>query len=339
MKTQFLLTLASLLLLAANCSAQPLGVTINLAEEMSQVSTRVANRTVWNNGSMIFTIGYANFPEYREAWNISDEQHRQIEALRQDQIWEYRESPEYREIEEERDQAMSDPFIRNADERTRMDVFLEYEERLSMIREEFRAAVLDELLTAEQKQMIREYELAEMANAVFFPVASLEALDLTDDQRQQINTIKQEFEPEFETMLEDYVDKNGSWRTLGRKYYALVEQMGYDSTKYHIVHNKLMAEDPEYERLQEKQTSQRERFQKQFMAKTFDVLTDEQWDRLQKLIDDPPEHVKSIRKRRAAEAEQTSGWQPGPGSWRPGDPIPEQYRQERKTRRGFPREE
>ena len=32
-------------------------------------------------------------------------------------------------------------------------------------------------------------------------------------------------------------------------------------------------------------------------------------------------------------------WVPGPNSWKPGDPLPKQYRQERKTRRGFPREE
>jgi Ni/Co efflux regulator RcnB len=84
------------------------------------------------------------------------------------------------------------------------------------------------------------------------------------------------------------------------------------------------------------------------MTKMFDVLTDEQWARLQKLIDNPPEHAKAYAKKlkeQMGESEKTGGaWQPGPNSWRPGDPIPEQYRQQREEQRtrqrpGFPRSE
>jgi len=74
----------------------------------------------------------------------------------------------------------------------------------------------------------------------------------------------------------------------------------------------------------------------------FDVLTDEQWMRLQGLIDNPPECAKTILNRareRRGEREQSGVWQPGPGFWRPGDPIPAQYRQERNTRSRFPRSE
>jgi hypothetical protein len=77
----------------------------------------------------------------------------------------------------------------------------------------------------------------------------------------------------------------------------------------------------------------------------FDVLTDEQWWRMLDLIDNPPDYVKRmiahIRKEMEGEdsrGEDSGGWTPGPGAWRPGDAIPDAYRIERNTRaRQFPR--
>jgi Spy/CpxP family protein refolding chaperone len=328
-------------LFASTGFAQPLGVTISLPEEMSKVSTKVLNRAIWN-GSVVSGTGWMNDPLFREAWNISDEQYQQIEAIRRGEVREYRESPEYRRIEEEQNAAMRDPLMRNADERIRMDKFLEFTEKLSWIKQEFDSKAVDSILTAEQKQKIREFELSNMANMTFFPVSAFEALDLTDAQRQQIETIKKEFEPEFEKGLEDYV--SGNHRVVGKKYHALKEQMGLENGKYHpVVHNKLMVEDPVYKRLHDEITSHKERFGAQFKVRMYDVLTDEQWNRFQKLIDDPPDYIKAWRKKiKDAEevAKKEGTWQPGPNSWRPGDPIPEQYRQQRNERQGrFPRSE
>jgi Ni/Co efflux regulator RcnB len=75
----------------------------------------------------------------------------------------------------------------------------------------------------------------------------------------------------------------------------------------------------------------------------FDVLTDEQWNRMLNLIDNPPEHAKKIIAQMREKSEQesayasTEAWQPGPNSWKPGDPIPEGYRQQRQERGRFPR--
>jgi Ni/Co efflux regulator RcnB len=74
--------------------------------------------------------------------------------------------------------------------------------------------------------------------------------------------------------------------------------------------------------------------------KMFDVLTDAQWTRLQNLIDNPPHYIKEYLKQQKKyrdEAEKQEVLVPGPDSWQPGDPIPEEYRQERNTRRNFPR--
>jgi hypothetical protein len=333
MKTKLLfVSVLCLFFFSATGFAQSLGT------EMAKTSTKIANRAEWN-GAMYFVVGMLVNPEFREAWNVSDEQHQQIEDITRG-VWihEYRKIPEYRTIEKEMRIQMSDPLMRNADEKTRMDKILEFEERLSVIRIEVQTKALDNLLTAEQKQKIREYQLADMSRQTFFPAGAFEALGLTDGQREQIEIIKKEFEPEFETSLEDYV--SGRHRELGRKYHGLVEQMGLDKTKYHhAVHNKLMAEDPVYQRLHNEVTSQRERFVTQFKIKIFDVLTDEQWNRLQKLIDDPPEYLKAFRKKIADAVEKSQTWTPGPDSWQPGDPIPEHYRQERNMRSRFPRVE
>jgi Spy/CpxP family protein refolding chaperone len=321
--------------------AQLLGVTINLGEEMSRVSTKVLIRAIWN-GSHVSGTGWINEPEIREAWNITDEQYQQIEAIRRDEVGEHRASPEYLQIEGEQNEAMRDPLMRNADERIRMDKFLEFTEKLSWIKQEYDSQAVDSILTAEQKQKIREFELANMANMTFFPVSAFEALDLTDDQRQQIEAIKKEFEPEFEKSLEDYT--SGRHQEVGKKYHALQKKMGLENGKYHpAIHNKLMAEDPVYKRLHNEITAHKERFGAKFKVKMYNVLTDEQWARLQQLIDNPPEHAKAFLKKlkeQRGETEKKEAWMPGPNSWRPGDPIPEQYRQQRNERQGrFPRSE
>jgi len=103
-----------------------------------------------------------------------------------------------------------------------------------------------------------------------------------------------------------------------------------------------LAEDPEYKKIQEALQSKTKAFSTQFRTRLYDVLTDEQWVRLQELIDNPPEHAKALLKKlreQRGEAEKTGAWSPGPGSWRPGDGIPEGYRIERNTRRQFPRGE
>jgi hypothetical protein len=73
------------------------------------------------------------------------------------------------------------------------------------------------------------------------------------------------------------------------------------------------------------------------------VLTDEQLDKMQEIMDDTPASVKKILVRFKAMREfqkKVPVYTPGPDSWRPGMPLPEQFREERKrTGRGFPRSE
>jgi len=156
--------------------------------------------------------------------------------------------------------------------------------------------------------------------------------------------IKKELEPEFEKSLENYANVEFAlWNKVVDK--AAKEgipdiALGEDEP----LRKKLMAEDREYKKIQEEIQSQSQAFSEKFKIKMFDVLTDEQWKRLLALIDNPPAHAqvfgKRLRERQGENTQTGGGYVPGPGAWQPGSSaIPEQYRQERNSRRPFPRGE
>ena len=328
-------------------------------DQLQKNGDRALNRATWN-GSLSTTLGRLNSPEFREAWNVSDEQYLQIRAIKYgengglSEVNAYRESLEYHEhLEVQREIARSARY-QNADGKTKADMILESEEKRFAHIRNLKENAINNLLTAEQKQKIREFELVNMSNWQFTSFHSFEAFDLTDAQKQELEALKKEFEPEFERQLEDFVNREDLDNQMYRMVKAEYErQTGIDlevfqnlrdfrMTRYDALRAKMLAENTEFRRMHERMTAERELFAVQFKTKMFDVLTDEQWDRLQGLLDNPPDYIKAWRNRikEAEEAAQRAGtWVPGPGSWQPGDAIPIQYRQERETRGRFPRGE
>jgi Ni/Co efflux regulator RcnB len=104
---------------------------------------------------------------------------------------------------------------------------------------------------------------------------------------------------------------------------------------------KEMQKNPEFKRIQDELQTSGKAFSAKFKTRMFDVLNDEQWARLQLLIDNPPPYAKVLLQKireQSGQAEQSGGgWVPGPNSWKPGDPIPEEYRQKRNTPGNLPR--
>ena len=217
--------------------------------------------------------------------------------------------------------------------------------------------VLDNILTTDQTQVIREFQAAAMGELPIVSPNMFEALDLNDAQRQEMEKIKKELEPEFEKSLDDFAN---NLMVLGRKLNSdQVKGIKFDDGQFVIESREetvkhLMVEDPEYKRIQEEIQTWSQTFSTQFKTRMFDVLNDEQWNRLQDLVDNPSEHVQFFLRHLKEgigldDSEKNEGgankgaedkiWLPGPGSWRPGDPIPEAYRQERNTRGNFPRTE
>jgi Ni/Co efflux regulator RcnB len=230
------------------------------------------------------------------------------------------------------------------------------------------ADAMDGIFTPEQLQQVQEMQLAAMGEMPFVSPSMFEALGLTDSQRQEMERIKKELEPEFEKNLDDFVANyistmqkiasehvRGITTTVTEDSDGRVVMKAVEEESVEEILKRLMAEDPEFRRVSEELQTRIRDFSTQFRIRMFDVLDDAQWQRLQDLIDNPPEHAVLFRRHLRESmglgvseegssedgnnAEESDIWVPGPNSWRPGDPIPEQYRQERNKRGRFPRTE
>jgi Spy/CpxP family protein refolding chaperone len=310
--------------------------------------TKAAVRSCWDGwNENLMVVSLLNDPNIRDAWNISDEQFRQIQDADKNFGGELMKNPEFlKTVGEMRAiQKPDDPFMENADEETKT-MFQDVQERMAIVSIAVRSDAVVNLLTPEQKQKVREAQLANMSEMPIITPNMFVALNLTDAQKQQMEKIKKELEPEFEKHLESFA--NGQMIVANKVFEELEKQGGDEFSVMTILREKgeatlqkMLADDPALKKVYEDTMSQGKAFSTQFQTKMFDVLTDEQWTRLQKLIDNPPEHAKAFGKKlkeQSGVAEKSGAWQPGPNSWRPGDPIPAGYLQQREERQGrFPR--
>ena len=363
MKTKiFLLALSGLFLLSLTSNAQP----PNFAEmqrnpAMQQImknQMKMGLRAFWDgNGGNLMALGLMMDPELRDAWGVSDEQYQDIQGIPTRMGAELRTNPDFTKLVEEMQEIGVPGALfggEQLDEATQQKL-QEVQGKMTALSMKMMTESIDKAITPEQKQKMNESLLANMADMPMVSPGMFEALDLTDAQRQQMVAIKKELEPEFEKNLETFADGTVF---LSGKMFAEIEKQGVNfgnfaqgegsmqdrikamQEKMLPIQKKLM-EDPEYKRISEDINTKGKAFATQFNTKMFDILTDEQWARLQKLIDNPPEHAKvfgkKMKEQQQAQSGQGGGWQPNANSWKPGDAIPEQYRQERNTRGNFPR--
>jgi Ni/Co efflux regulator RcnB len=295
-----------------------------------------------------------NAPDIREGWGITDEQYQQVQDAQMNMGARLQNIPEFQEQVAMYDR--NDPFMYNADEAT-LAKYRDITERLQMKLALSNAEAIDNILTAEQKQLVNEFTISTMSGSPVFSPSMFEALGLTDDQRQEIERIKKEFEPQFEKNIEDFINSqqigNKKWREELKK--QGIDPKELTGEQMAAIGKKMMEEDPEFARISKEDHANREAFSTQFKTKMFDVLTDEQWSRFEKLVDNHPEyykaHLNKWRRGEKTDAKQEEAekpttdkqatekevWTPGPNSWQPGDPIPESYRHERRSRGNFPR--
>ena len=356
MNGKLLLAVACMLLFVALGQAQPsldpeaaARQTMNspITQEILKNGARELIRSEWNGkGANLQILGMVlHDPEIRTAFNVSDEQYQQVHRI-VNRTWED-EDPAIREIEDEiaamQSQSPNDPFMQNADEETQKKMS-DLQMKRNALALDFTIDLSENILTQEQKQKVKESQLASMSEIPFLMPSMFEALNLTDVQKRRMEQIKKELEPEFEKTLESTVNHQ---MALMRKMFAEHEkQVALGNTSSGQENLKKVLADPEFKKIRDGIQTQNKQFSTQFRIKMFDVLTDEQWARLQQLIDNPPEHALVLRKKlreqqgKSEESEKSSVWIPGPGAWQPGSSaIPEQYRQERNTRSRFPRDE
>jgi len=291
-------------------------------------------------------------PEFRAIFGVSDEQHQKIRdvwlsAFQGGELG-IRDTPEYRErealaraiYEQHRNTGLLlDHLLLRVDQETR-DKYDALDDKVGLLRSIALSKAIDDILTSEQKQQIKEAQLANMAYMPIVSPSMFEALNLTDAQKQQMEKIKQEHEPEFEKHLNNFVNDRIASR---RKLFEALDIL-FDTNKDTLGEQKMMQaaqairerslDDPEHKKAREEHQSQGRAFAAKYKTLIFDVLTDEQWIRLQELIDNPPEHAKIYGEKLKERMNRTEE-----GLWRPSSAIPEGYRIERGTRGRFPRGE
>jgi len=182
-------------------------------------------------------------------------------------------------------------------ERLQKNKLLEFREKSSTL---FRSTLfrpIENGLTPGQIQRINEMLLATMGEfSMISPISpcTFEALDLTDLQRQEMERIKRELEPEIEKYVEDFVE---NLATMGEKMKSEIEKQGGDHRESELaIRKRLIKEDPVFRKIHTEFLSRPKSFKTLFKKHVFDVLTDEQRNRLQELIDNPPEHAKIFLK-------------------------------------------
>jgi len=328
--------------------------------QLVEMNLRTSVRSLWEGGTVRMADELLGDPDIRRAWDVSPDQYLQIMKAWENVAAARRNDPESQRLQVlMNDIDVSGMRIRGFDEESLAIAHAQgrRSDELMTIR---LSDAFDNTLTPEQRQTMNEAFLASMSELPIILPDMFEALDLTDAQKWQMEEIKNELDAEFEKTLDDFVTYQMMLRDmiideLGKQGIEAVKsgmsqqeaaqeraRVYSELSKKSLAAMSKLAEDPEYKKIQEALQSKTKAFSTQFRTRLYDVLTDEQWVRLQELIDNPPEHAKALLKKlreQRGEAEKTGAWSPGPGSWQPGDPIPGAYRIERETRRGFPRGE
>jgi len=344
MKTNLLATVSCLVLLAVTgfVTSQDFFQQRKspLEQERVKISARANIRSNWHDSGVNIN-GLPHDPDFRAQLGISDQQYQQIQATSHD-FTDPAKNPELKKVMEEIDamRFTDNSVFESADEETKRKYFdlLEKEHEMSNLGRSITKAIEDSL-TPEQNKKAKEVLLAGMLKMSSTSSNMFEALDLTETQKQQMVEIKQQLDSEFAERLENLTNvkvkmSNHVWDELEKQLAKQSDgRYSFSTDDIQAISDRLTKEYPEYRKADEDIAIYGKQFSEQFKTKMFDVLTDEQWIRLQKLIDNPPEYAKTFLNQLK---EMKKVWALGPGSWKPGDPVPEEYRQQR-NRDSFPR--
>ena len=198
-------------------------------------------------------------------------------------------------------------------------------------------------LTTDQIQKVNEFHISYMSETQFVFPGMFEALGLSDEQKKQLDDVQNEIMPE----LDEHIEKQLRLRTKQQEKTDEILKTIADPEERERLRHDISTTKKVWAALQTESNEVMESGKKladSLKIKMFDVLTDEQWERLLKLTADPPEYVKKFLTQQRKWKEEWNNTDskpevvgPGPNSWKPGDPIPEGYRQQRQERGRFPR--
>ena len=321
-----------------------------MMQRTQQASGRTTADAMWNgNGGNLMAIQLVDEPEIREAWGITDEQHQQIKGVVTNSSL-FMNHPDFQNYAAELGKFMKpdDIYMEKATPE-QLDGFTAGQEKLVGLAINAFSAEIGNVLTEEQNQQLLEFQLAAMSEMPIALPASFEALGLSEEQKKQMEDIRKEFEDDFNTMIDESMTVQFD---ILQKVYEKMAEDKVEIQDPNALQEKIMGAvkdmedvmktDENIRRKTEEIQKKGQAFMTRFKFKVFDILTDEQMAKLENLVDHPPEYVKTIMKRLLEK--QGLGSEPGVApnfmnAWKPGDPIPERYREERQKRRPFPQKE
>lgn len=311
-------------------------------KEAQKIQGRIMFRSLWDGSgtsSMVFAMVLDN-AEYRQLLGVSPEQLEQIKAASRAAGA----NPEFVAAMQEVQNLTnpSDPFFLNASDDTAKS-YLDATEKMTRIMTQVMPQEMDKVVTPEQRRRMQEFEIASMGFMPFINPEMFEALDLTEEQRQQIEAIKKELEPEFDRIADELTEAQFAAMD------AVYEQMKADGvtiTNFGEMNKKIddaikrleAKSGKDYRMTAEKKVEAARDFVKKFKFKMFDVLTDAQMKKMWDLTHKPPQYMQTVLaklKKSYEERSKMASWRPGANSWQPGDPIPQEYIEHRKAR--FPK--
>ncbi|MCL2710990.1 MAG: hypothetical protein FWE95_08920, partial [Planctomycetaceae bacterium] len=348
-------------------------------QELSQVqqdSERHQNnlRSAWDRGGvMMSSEALLRDPEFRAALGVSDEYYQGILKSASNARGSVSDAPEYREAWREKEEAdrvvlgLGDtdvmpgtPMINlQALNEEQLKAFnrsraagakiVEMQNEFTLGADQRSIAAFEDALSPELKQKILEAQLAAMGESSTIAPRLFEALNLTDSQKEGMEHIKKELEPEFEKHCEIF--GNNAAKILESVNTAIeqrrVAQIPIGDLGAFM---RELQEEPEHRKLLDESYASGKAFASLLRKHVFEILNDKQRKRLQELIDNPPPHaqvlIKRLKRENWGQHEESKsegagvgadGWTPGPDSWRPGDSLPEGFRQEQRDSR-FPRQ-
>ena len=281
---------------------------------------------------------------FREELGVTKEQTQKIqEATRLMSYQDMQNDSEFKPLLDEMEGKFN-PYHPNATEET-LKKFADLQSRISeMTTQKFVSRIYDNL-TPNQIQRVKEFQISSMSETEFVFPGMFEALGLSDEQKKQFDEIPKKMDLD----IEKHIDKMMEYRSkydekIQEKLKNVSDPQEKEKLRMDIIRGNDIAKQiwAELQPEEDAKMKSGKELADKLKVEMFDVLTDEQWDRMLGLIDNPPEYVKKViaqtRKwREESKNNKPEVWKPGPNSWQPGDPIPEAYRIERNEKRNFPR--
>ena len=309
----------------------------DIMRQTQKVQGKILYRSLWSgNGTNMKIFGLIRSPGYQEALGVTPEQMEKFAAVQQA----FQSNPKVVAVMQQMQeyQKPDDPLFEKVSSETKKLYLAEQEKFATLMAEEL-PKELGQVLTPEQKKKIQEIQIAAMEYIPLLNPEMFHALDLTEEQKAEMDAIKKEFGPEFDKVSENLIDAMNEGMDLiygqiekdGIKVTSMAELQKYQSEAI----KKLEAAGVNYKTTAKDKVDYAQDFVKRFKFKMFDVLTDEQMKRMSDLINNPPDYMKTIVEnlKKSRESRVASGdWRPGFDSWQPGDPIPEEYLKVRKAK-------